>query len=298
MTDNVNVSWKENFRIMQLTDLHFVRIDGTGPEQENLDMIRDMIQAEKPDFIAITGDMCLSDAADCCYHKFCKFMDEFDIPWGYCMGNHDAEWGPGYDALEHILYNSGSCLYRHGMPDTTGHGNYTISLVEGDREPVWVLYFLDTHAESYLTPQQTAWYRQRRGEVNGKWSRQVPALAFMHVPFKEYQDIWDAGAPGVKLENVCSLNTDSGMLAAMTEQGEMKGVFVGHDHVNDYTGMWNGTLLAYGRGSCTLGANMGGIRRSGYLRPGFVPGCRMIILNRDGFKTYVRLKDDTVLYKD
>ena len=77
MTDNVNVSWKENIRIMQLTDLHFVRIDGTGPEQETLDMIRDMIQAEKPDFIAITGDMCLSDAADCCYHKFCKFMDEF-----------------------------------------------------------------------------------------------------------------------------------------------------------------------------------------------------------------------------
>ena len=298
MTDNVKVSFKENFRVMQLTDIHLSRVDGTGPEQETLEMIRELILAEKPDFIAITGDLSLSDAADCCYRKFCNFMDVFDIPWGYAMGNHDAEWGPGYDALEHILYNSGSCLYRHGMPDTVGHGNYTISLVEGKGEPVWVLYFLDTHFECYLAPQQTAWYRQRRDEVNRQWGRQVPALAFMHVPFKEYQDVWDAGALGVKREDVCSLSTDSGMLAAMTEQGEMKGVFVGHDHVNDYIGPWNGTLLAYGRGSLTEGRTINGVRRSSYLRPGFVPGCRMIILNRDGFETYVRLKDGTILYKD
>ena len=298
MTDNVNVSWKENFRIMQLTDLHLVRVDGTGPEQETLDMVRDLIQAEKPDFIAITGELSLSDAADCCYYKFCRFMDSFDIPWGYAMGNHDAEWGPGYEALEHILYNSGSCLYRHGMPDTDGHGNYTISLVEGHREPVWKLYFLDTHAEWYLAPQQTAWYRQRRDEGNLEWGRQIPALAFMHVPFKEYQDIWDAGAMGVKLEDVCSMSTDSGMLEAMTEQGEMKGIFVGHDHVNDYIGPWKGTMLVYGRGSCAGSVTIDGIPRSSYLRPGFVPGCRMIILSRDSFKTYVRLKDGTLLYTD
>jgi len=86
MTDNVNVSWKENFRIMQLTDLHLVRVDGTGPEQETLDMVRDLILEEKPDFIAITGDLSLSDAADCCFYDFCRFMDSFDVPWGYTMG--------------------------------------------------------------------------------------------------------------------------------------------------------------------------------------------------------------------
>ena len=40
------------------------------------------------------------------------------------------------------------------------------------------------------------------------------------------------------------------------------------------------------------------VRRGGYLRPGFVPGGCMIVLHRDGFETYVRLKDGTVLYKD
>ena len=297
MNDNVNVTFKENFRIMQLTDLHLVRTDGAGPEQEMLDMVRELIQAEKPDFIAITGDLSYSDTTDCCYRDFCDFMDGFRIPWAYAMGNHDGELGPGYEALEYILYNSATCLYRHGMPDTTGHGNYTISLVEGKCEPVWVFYFLDTHAEGYLTLQQTAWYRQRRDEVNRKWGRNVPALAFMHIPFKEYQDVWDSGASGVCLEAVSPLGTDNGMLKAMTEGSDMKGVFVGHDHINDFSGVWNGTLLAYGRGTCLGDVKMGGLNRGGYSRPGFLPGCRMIILSRDSFETYIHLADGTILYK-
>ena len=76
-------------------------------------------------------------------------------------------------------------------------------------------------------------------------------------------------------------------------------MFVGHDHVNDFAGDYNGVLLAYGRGTCTGHEYMGGIHRGGYMFPGILPGCRMMVLNRDGsFKTYVRLSDGTVLYKD
>ena len=115
MNDNVKVSFKDGFRIMQLTDLHLVRT-GDGPEQRELDMIRNLIALERPDFVAVTGDLSLSDTSDCCYRVFCDFMDGFGIPWAYAMGNHDGELGPGYEALEQILYWSSTCLYRHGMP--------------------------------------------------------------------------------------------------------------------------------------------------------------------------------------
>ena len=89
------------------------------------------------------------------------------------------------------------------------------------------------------------------------------------------------------------------MLNAMQEKGDMKGVFVGHDHVNDFAGDYNGILLAYGRGTCTGHEYIGGIHRGGYIFPGMLPGCRMMVLNRDAsFETYVRLCDGTVLYKD
>ena len=297
--DNVNLSYKDGFRVMQLTDIHLVRADGFGPEQRTLDVIRDLVEMEKPDFIAITGDLSYSDWTDCCYRVFCDFMDEIGIPWAYAMGNHDDELGPGYEALEQILYWSKTCLYRHGAADTEGHGNYTVSLVEGVRNPVWVLYFMDTHKEGYLADAQVDWYKGRRDDICAAEGKTVPAMTFMHIPFKEYKDVWASGVPGLMLESVACLGTDNGMINAMQEKGDMKGVFVGHDPVNDFAGDYNGILLAYGRGTCTGHEYIGGIHRGGYMFPGMLPGCRMIILNRDAsFETYVRLCDGTVLYKD
>ena len=37
------------------------------------------------------------------------------------------------------------------------------------------------------------------------------------------------------------------MFAAMKEAGDVMGMFVGHDHDNDYAVMWKDILLAYGR---------------------------------------------------
>ena len=37
------------------------------------------------------------------------------------------------------------------------------------------------------------------------------------------------------------------MFAAMYEGGDVMGMFAGHDHDNDYSVMWHGILLAYGR---------------------------------------------------
>lgn len=37
------------------------------------------------------------------------------------------------------------------------------------------------------------------------------------------------------------------MFTAMKEAGDVMGIFVGHDHDNDYAVMWHGILLAYGR---------------------------------------------------
>ena len=293
LNDNVNIPYKEGLRIMQLTDLHLVRWDGKGPEQQMLDMIDAMIAAEKPDLLVITGDLACTDMPVSYYRGFCAYMDAKGLPWTMCMGNHDAERSPGYAHLERILMQSASCLYRHGLPEADGYGNFTLSLTAEDGKPMWMLYFLDTHPQSYLTRTQTAWYRQRRDAAGS-----VPSLAFMHAPFREFADLWEAGAQGVMLDGDSHLSGDGGMLAAMEERGNLKGVFVGHDHVNDFFGMHGNLFFAYGRGTCMGGVDVDGVRRGGYLRQGFVPGCRMIVLHRDGFETYIRLKDGRILYKE
>ena len=52
---------------------------------------------------------------------------------------------------------------------------------------------------------------------------------------------------GVKNEEICSPEINSGMFTAMLECGDVMGIFVGHDHTNDYIGLCNNIALAYGR---------------------------------------------------
>jgi|688.fasta_scaffold1663360_1 predicted MPP superfamily phosphohydrolase len=47
---------KDNkFRIMQLTDLHFA--EDRNRDLQTINMIKEIIRKEDPDFIAITGDL-------------------------------------------------------------------------------------------------------------------------------------------------------------------------------------------------------------------------------------------------
>ena len=304
MRDYVTRGFRENYKIMQLTDIHLVRVGMGGPEDRIFEMIRNLVEMEKPDMIVITGDTVYTDASNNCVSYFRTFMDQFQIPWCYVMGNHDDNDGPGYETLEPILYDTPYGLYRHGNADVTGFGNYMVGLIDDARKPVWLLYMLATHDgrryEHKFYPDQIQWYRERRElfrEVRGQYS---PSLFFFHIPLVDYEDVWASGkAVGVNLEGVAHLDEDTGFFAAIAEKGDAKGVFVGHDHMDDFAGMQDGVLLAYGRATTQETEFIEGMPRSGYLHDGFQPGCRLIELHGDGsFRTWVRLHDGTELYKD
>ncbi|MDR1813507.1 MAG: hypothetical protein LBR18_01490, partial [Tannerella sp.] len=101
---------------------------------------------------------------------------------------------------------------------------------------------------------------------------------------------------GVQNEAVCCADANSGMLLTMAEQGDVMGVFVGHDHVNDYIFNDMGIALAYGRFSgskTTYGYDVMKIN-----------GVRVIEMseNQDGivphsFDTWIRLADNSVINK-
>lgn len=102
-----------------------------------------------------------------------------------------------------------------------------------------------------FTLDQVNWYRSQSAaytERNG--GKPLPALAFFHIPLPEYnQAAADESAIliGTRMEKACAPLLNTGMFAAMKEAGDVMGTFVGHDHDNDYSVMWHGILLAYGR---------------------------------------------------
>ena len=64
---------------------------------------------------------------------------------------------------------------------------------------------------------------------------------------------------------------NSGEFAAMTEKGDVKGIYFGHDHLNSFNGEVNGVDLGYTQGA---GFHVYG--------PGIDRGVRMINLHTDG----------------
>ena len=76
------------------------------------------------------------------------------------------------------------------------------------------------------------------------------------------------------------------MFASMKEMGDILGVFVGHDHDDDYAVFWKGILLAYGRytGGDTVYNNLSN-------------GARVIEMTEGStnFRTWIRQKDEEVI---
>ncbi len=119
----------------------------------------------------------------------------------------------------------------------------------------------------------------------------IPSLAFFHIALPEYnQAASDETAilVGTRKEKACAPQLNSGLFASMKEMGDIQGVFVGHDHDDDYAVYWKGILLAYGRytGGNTVYNNL-------------TNGARVIEMTEgeNGFKTWIRLKDNEIINK-
>lgn len=116
----------------------------------------------------------------------------------------------------------------------------------------------------------------------------VKSLAFFHIPLKEFDDAWTVYTEnsnknskilkyyyGIKDENVCCGAGSDNLFETMQSLGSTKGIFCGHDHVNNYSVEYNGIRLTYGMSVDYLAYK--GIDKQGDYR-----GCTMITVNPDG----------------
>jgi hypothetical protein len=77
---------------------------------------------------------------------------------------------------------------------------------------------------------------------------QAPALAFFHIPIPEVRELWYTDFKGQYQEGVACSLVNSGVLGTLVSMGDVRGVFLGHDHLNDFCGDLSGIRLCYGGG--------------------------------------------------
>lgn len=293
---------KGEFKIVQFTDVHF---QYRNPASDiALKRIAQVLDEEKPDLVVFTGDVVYAAPADTAMRTVLSCVSSRKIPFVVTFGNHDNEQGKTraelYDVIRTLPYNIQPDRGEAESPDYV----LTVKSSIGKKDAA-ILYCLDSHSYSrlegvegydWLTFDQVEWYRAQSAAFKTRNGGQpLPALAFFHIPLPEYnQAAEDENAilRGTRMEKACAPVLNTGMFAAMREAGDVMGMFVGHDHDNDYSVMWQGLLLAYGRFT-------GGNTEYNHLPN----GARVIVLKEGArsFETWIRQKDgvvDKTVYPD
>jgi hypothetical protein len=240
----------ETLKILQVTDLHLTFGNLTYNDRMTLETIDLLVQSDDFDLIVITGDMTMSTSGARMFSALVRHMEALQTPWTFVFGNHETDYHEYVDFLDRIEGTEYLQFKVGPEMDNGGVGNFRIQFTK-DAVPFYNLYFFDSHCErdvyteeegeyDYIQTSQVEWYE---GHVA---SDTVDSVAFMHMPLRQFIDpIEYVGV--FEEDKVYAQGVDTGLFDAMVDAGLTKGVFVGHDHLNDFYLILNGIYLAYGR---------------------------------------------------
>lgn len=246
------------FKIVQFTDMHYRH--GDARSDTTLLLIDRILDAEKPNLVAFTGDIVTGPVKEG-WDRITAPVIERGIPFIVTLGNHDHEYNVTRDGIAEIVTSYSYNLNKPfgASPDRVMDNVIPIYGSSKSLQEKALIYSFDTGDYSsmngvsgydWLTPEQVQWYREQSSFYTRKNNREpLPALAYFHIPLPEYQIAFDDDANkryGVRKEDECGPKLNTGMFFAMKEMGDVMGTFVGHDHVNDYIVNYYGIGLAYG----------------------------------------------------
>lgn len=250
------------------------------------DYLKEIITETKPDLIIITGDIIQGEFDDkgTSLLKFVEFMEGFKIPWAPIFGNHENESKRGADWQCEQFENAKYCLFK--QRELTGNGNYSIGITQNNKL-LRVFYMLDSNgctnaseeslANSHtvksagIASDQREWYKESIKELKVEYPNVKISFAF-HIPSVIFSDAFAkytnsrGGRTRVYIDNVDEKGKDDFGFIGADIKGEwdsenflwndikeysVDSVFVGHEHANSASVVYEGVRFQYGQKSST-----------------------------------------------
>jgi len=246
------------FKIVQFTDVHFqydsYRSDST------LVILKTVIKNEKPDLVVLTGDIVTSkENTEKAWLKLSNILIEAKIPWAITLGNHEAQFQLTKEQIIETVSGLPYSLTENGPKTISGHGNYVIKIQSSNSsKTAALLYCFDSQmgfhpktiygSYEWFDFSQIDWYRKLSNKLTKvNKGNPLPALAFFHIPLPEYKEVVGKETTiGSQGDPVSSSDLNSGLYTAMIKSKDVMGIFVGHDHDNNFIGCLRNICLAYG----------------------------------------------------
>uniref|UniRef100_A0A803NUM0 Calcineurin-like phosphoesterase domain-containing protein n=1 Tax=Cannabis sativa TaxID=3483 RepID=A0A803NUM0_CANSA len=275
------------FKILQVADMHFAdgksspcldvlpnQVKGCSDLNTSA-FIHRMILAEKPNLIVFTGDNIFGfDATDAVKSLNAAFAPAIasNIPWTAILGNHDQESTLSREGVMKHIVGLKNTLSQVNPPEAKfidGFGNYNVEVggVKGssfENKSVLNLYFLDSGDYStvpsipgygWIKASQQFWFERTSSKLKKAYVSKpqpqkgpAPGLAYFHIPLPEFASFDKSNFTGVRQEGISSASVNSGFFTTMVGAGDVKAVFTGHDHLNDFCGKLTDIHLCYAGG--------------------------------------------------
>ena len=253
-----------------------------GADKKNercYDYLTEIINNNCPDLILITGDIIYGEFDDSgeSLLEFIEFMDSFQIPWAPVFGNHDNESKKGVDWQCEQFEKSKYCLFL--QREITGNGSYTVGLKQGDKL-LRAFFMLDSNGCGNASAESIANGHTKTsvgfGEDQIKWYTSVAkriielspetklSMAF-HIQTAIFGEAFEKyGSDGKTQVHIDMLDNkfegDFGFIGAAmkgpwdsnkTVWNSLKtlgfdSVFVGHEHANSASIVYDGVRLQFG----------------------------------------------------
>ena len=305
------------FKIMQIADVHAIPL----PSPDTVRLITLALERERPDLVVFTGDQLygpvplfwIGDPEKNVQKALSVFLAPVEaagVPFAVTFGNHDEQSGVSarrqaefYEEYPHFVKGE-----RRSEADP---GTLLLQICGKSGDPAANLLLVDSgrqiHTGEYLPVQsaQLSWIRETLS------AHPQPAYVFQHIPVPEYyrllertkrgeigakeafrthaheyyrlpKDILSKG--GFMGETPAVPDKNTGEFELLKSLGNVRAMFVGHDHNNSFCGKLDGITLAYtqGTGFCAYG-------------PGKRRGVRVIELREENPADFVTR---TVTYAD
>ncbi len=250
------------FRVLSISDLHY----HPAADPQGIALTKKLIEIEKPGLVVVNGD-CISGRESksvaelrSALGNVATAMEELRVPWAITFGNHDQEHFEATKLDKHAVLEIYSS-YPHNLNgayarELYGGGTKYILIWNADgSKPVYCIWLIDSndyftdgknHPYDWIRADQIQWYTRNSISLEKQYGGKIPGLMFFHIPLREFNEMVNStGIIGARHENECPSPVNSGMFSALVDRGDVRGVYCGHDHVNNYVGRWRGIELGY-----------------------------------------------------
>ncbi|OQR82298.1 hypothetical protein ACHHYP_16258 [Achlya hypogyna] len=251
---------EHTFTVLQIPDMHYT---GTATyncedpwhdpctEADMTAFIAALLDNVEPDLVVFTGDQVENQMVIHTPDEVKKAIDAYSaqviarkIPWAMIFGNHDEGDSMSRQDMLNYITRLPYSYSQFGPKDINGTSNFELEVAAGpDNSTAFRMYFIDTGLKGAISSGQLSYLRN----ISSAHNDSVPAILFAHFPPPEYDVDEEDIQQGKKGEHVSS-GPQSGLFDTLIEMGDVKAMFVGHDHLNDYCAERQGISLCYGGG--------------------------------------------------